>query len=288
MVAAATLWGTTGTAQALAPAGSDPLSVGAVRLAVGGLALLALGWARGRLPRLRGPAQWGALAVAGASMAAYQPLFFSGVARTGVAVGTTVAIGSAPLVAGLLGFVLRGERLGLRWLAATLMAVTGCATLSLAGRQTAVDPAGVALAVGAGAAYAVYAASAKGLLDRFHPDGVTAFVFGLAALLSAPQLAARDMGWVLQARGLAVALHLGLVATAAAYFLFARGLQRVSVATAATGSLMEPLTAALLGFAVLGERLTLTAWLGAAAIFTGLLILSVEAAPALATRTRRA
>ncbi|HFQ93738.1 MAG TPA: hypothetical protein ENK32_06995, partial [Anaerolineae bacterium] len=42
VLAAAVLWGTTGTAQAFAPAGAHPLSVGAMRLLVGGVALFTL------------------------------------------------------------------------------------------------------------------------------------------------------------------------------------------------------------------------------------------------------
>jgi len=40
VLAAAVLFGTTGTAQALGPAGTTPVAVGAVRLLVGGLILL--------------------------------------------------------------------------------------------------------------------------------------------------------------------------------------------------------------------------------------------------------
>lgn len=42
VLAAAVLWGTTGTAQALAPTGASPLAVAAMRLAIGGAALFAL------------------------------------------------------------------------------------------------------------------------------------------------------------------------------------------------------------------------------------------------------
>ena len=40
VLAAGMLYGTTGTAQALAPEGADPSSVGLLRIALGGLALL--------------------------------------------------------------------------------------------------------------------------------------------------------------------------------------------------------------------------------------------------------
>ncbi|MFQ5437137.1 MAG: EamA family transporter, partial [Anaerolineae bacterium] len=55
VIAAAILWGTTGTSQALAPAAATPLTIGALRLAIGGLALLGLALANGRL---RSQTQW--------------------------------------------------------------------------------------------------------------------------------------------------------------------------------------------------------------------------------------
>jgi DME family drug/metabolite transporter len=54
VLAAAVLWGTTGTARALAPAGASPLSVGAVRIAVGGAALVAVARLGGGLRRSGG------------------------------------------------------------------------------------------------------------------------------------------------------------------------------------------------------------------------------------------
>ena len=107
-----------------------------------------------------------------------------------------------------------------------------------------------------------------------------AVVFCLGAVLLSPLLFAADLAWLGQPRGLAVALHLGLIATAAAYALFARGLRAVPVATAVTLSLAEPLTAGALGVVLLGERLTGPAVLGIGLLFGGLALLSLGAAPA--------
>jgi len=46
ILAATLLWGTTGTAQALAPAGANPVALGALRVAIGGGALLLLALCR--------------------------------------------------------------------------------------------------------------------------------------------------------------------------------------------------------------------------------------------------
>lgn len=274
VLAAAILWGSTGTAQALAPAGAAPLAVGALRLLVGGLALLVYASVCGgqRLFSGRWPVR--STLLAAVCMAAYQVLFFIAVARTGVAVGTIVGIGSAPVLAGALGWLFRGERPGWGWGMATLLAVTGCALLSLGGAAIQVEPGGLLLAVGAGGAYATFTLVSKGLLERQPVESAMAVIFCLGALMLAPLLFWQDLGWLAQPRGMAVVLHLGLVTTALAYTLFGMGLRTVPVATAVTLSLAEPLTAGLLGVLLLGERLTPQAGVGIACIFSGLLILA--------------
>jgi DME family drug/metabolite transporter len=274
VLAAAILWGTTGTAQALMPAAASPLAVGAVRLALGGAVLLLWAWVKGGL---RDGRVWPKrpLIIGAVAVAAYQPLFFGGVARTGVAVGTMVAIGSAPVLAGMLVWAMGGVRPSSHWFVATLLAVSGCSLLALVGdSDVAVDPGGILLAVGAGGCYAVFALAAKGLLASHSPDTVMAVLFSLGAVLLLPLWLTADLSWLAEPRGLAAALELGLVATALAYLLYARGLASVAVATAVTLSLAEPLTAALLGIFLLGEPVTWPVLVGVGAIFSGLLIIT--------------
>lgn len=274
VLAAAILWGTTGTAQALIPVAASPLAVGAVRLALGGVALLLWAWARGGL---RDGRIWPKrpLIIGAVAIAAYQPLFFAGVARTGVAVGTMVAIGSAPVLAGMLVWAVGGVRPSLHWFVATFLAVIGCSLLAMAGgSDVAVDSGGILLAVGAGGCYAVFALAAKALLANHVPDTVMAVLFSLGAVLLMPLWLTADLSWLAEPRGLVAALELGLVATALAYLLYARGLATVGVATAVTLSLAEPLTAALLGIFLLGEPVTWPILVGIGFIFGGLLILA--------------
>ncbi|MEK7864064.1 MAG: EamA family transporter, partial [Chloroflexota bacterium] len=132
------MWGTTGTARALAPAGASSLSIGAVRVAIGGAALLLIAWHRGALRGATWPlAPTLAMSVA---VAVYQLAFFEGVARAGVVVGTIVAIGSAPPAAGLLAWIALGERPTLRWLAATALATAGIVLLSAPRAGLAIEP----------------------------------------------------------------------------------------------------------------------------------------------------
>jgi drug/metabolite transporter, DME family len=277
VLAGAVLWGTTGTAQAFAPEGASPLAVGAVRLAVGGFALLLPALLRGSLHLDR---SWpkGALFLSAASMAAYQPFFFAGVAAAGVAVGTVVTIGSAPVLAGLLAYAFRRERPGARWFLATGLAVGGCLLLFLPwGSGEAgggAHPLGVVLALAAGLSYAAFAVASKGLLERRPPEAVMALVFALSAVMLSPLLFTQELAWLREPRGWLVALHLGLLATALAYSLFSRGLALIPVAAAVTLTLAEPLTAALLGAALLGERLSPPALLGVGLLLSGLVVMA--------------
>lgn len=274
VLVAAMLWGTTGTAQAFAPTGATPLAVGAIRLLVGGTALLLLAIGR-RVLRATG---WPPLAtiLTIICIAAYQVCFFAGVARTGVAVGTVVGIGSAPILAGLISWLVLHERPSRRWMVATLLAVAGCTLLIAAGSAIQVDPLGVLLAIGAGAAYAVYTAGSQELLKTQPPDAVTAVAFFGGALILAPLLLFVDLAWLAQPRGVLVALELGLVATTLSYVLYIRGLVTVPAATAVTLALMEPLTAAVLGVVVLGEQLTPPALAGMGLLVAGLAILTIR------------
>ena len=195
-----------------------------------------------------------------------------------MAVGTVVALGSAPAIAGLAGRLLAGEPLTARWARATALACGGVLLLVLAGGGASADALGVMLAVVAGSGYAMYTILAKRLLRLGHaPERVMAASFALAAVLLVPVLIAGDMSWLASGEGLAMALFLGAIPTALAYALFARGLRHLTPGETATLTLAEPLTAAGLGVLVLGERPGAGAAAGAALVLAGLLALALPA-----------
>nr|BFE85683.1 hypothetical protein GCM10020093_082840 [Planobispora longispora] len=67
---------------------------------------------------------------AAAGVAAYQLCYFAAVSRTGVAIGTVVAIGSGPIFTGLLSWLADRVAPTRRWAGATAAAVAGCAVLT--------------------------------------------------------------------------------------------------------------------------------------------------------------
>lgn len=294
---ASVCFGTTGTAQALGPDASAA-SVGAARILIGGgaLAIVALtlhfagrrGGATatatastsGVAPRHPLPS-WLVVAIGATGVLAYQPAFFAGTAANGVAVGTVVALGSAPVLTGALDWALRRRYPGHRWLAATAIATAGVAILAMAtdSGTSAADPLVLAASLGAGASYALYTLAGKALLDRgWAPTGSMGALFGTAAVVSLPMLLATDAAWLATGPGLAMALWLGLVTTTLAYVLFGFGLGGMAPATVSTLTLAEPLTAGVLGVALLGETLSSGGVAGLLVLAVGILVLATGAA----------
>ncbi|MET9502479.1 EamA family transporter [Streptomyces sp. NPDC006622] len=280
LLTAAVLWGTTGTASSLAPAGAPAAAIGCAGLTLGGILLLLTTRGARSLPaRCTRSERWllvlGALTVAG-----YPVTFYPAVARTGVAVATVIALGSAPVLAGLLSWLTGQARPTARWTGATSAAVLGCTLLvlgpRLTGAATPVDLTGVLLAAIAGLSYAVYASIGARLIIHGHESGaVMGALFGAAGLLVLPLAPFVDVTWLGTVRGAAVAGYLALFTVYLAYRLFGHGLRRTSASAATSLTLAEPAVAAVLGVTVLGERLPYVSWCGLAVLGLGLVLLAV-------------
>ncbi len=271
--AAATFWGTTGTAQALGPEGITPETVALVRM-LGGSLLLIWAFRAGKMSPIRSLPRV-PLMLAIAAMASSQPLFFGGVARTGVAIGTIVTIGSGPLLAGVLAWLVRREPVAGPWYAATALSIVGAVLLASGGESAGVDGVGLGLALGAGLMWAVYLVWAKAVFEAADPVFAAGVIFAGAAVLLAPSAILADTSWMATSRGLAVILWF-VPTTALSYVFFARGLEKTRVATAATMTLGEPLTAAVLGLVVLDEPARITTLAGIGLVILGLLVLARE------------
>ena len=274
LVFAGGCFGTTGTAQALGPDGSSPLVVGAARLLIGAAFLWLIHKVLGANGARIGRAD---LLIGGLGVALYQISFFSAVRSTGVAVGTLTAIGSAPALTGIMGYLINREVPSLRWLKATIITTVGIVCLTGAKGFTHFNLTGVLEALGAGASYSLFAVASKRAMnagasftEAMHK------IFGLGALLLLPLFFIGKNHFLTSSSGLLMVLWLGLVPTAIAYTSYAFGLNRIKVATASTLILAEPATATLLAAVVLGESLNGYSWLGISVVVAGLLYLSRE------------
>lgn len=277
VLASAALFGTTGTVLVNAPATSDPYSVGAVRLLLGGATLALVAALRRGAPRTAKGSPSALTSLGAVGVAVFQLCYFLAVDRTGVAVGTVATIGSGPMFAGIIAATINRRPPGSRWLLGTGLGVSGVALLGLMGRDATVNTAGIALAFLAGLGWAVFATVGKYQIERGRDStaSMAAMFTGGAALMS-PLLIWHHAGWVVSWSGALVAVYLGVATVGFAYTLYGYALRHLAAPTVVTLTLLEPITAATLGAVVVHERILAVGWVGIGLVLAGLTLVGTS------------
>ena len=184
VVCAAVCFATTGTAQQLGPDASSPIAVATIRFFIGSIVLFIITFLRPGRPRIVELAPlatrvWIATAF---GQALYGAAFFSAVRSTGVAVGTVVALGSAPLITGVITVISSRKAPSLSWLGTTVFAIIGMSLIVASGKESQVTVSGVVLALCAGLGYAIFALGSKTILSSgVSSELAMAKVFGIAS-----------------------------------------------------------------------------------------------------------
>ena len=260
-------------------ASASPLLVGAARLWIAAALLLAAAaMTTGRLA-VAPVDRWRCVAM-GACMAGYQAAYFTAVTLGGIVIAALIAICSAPLVIAALAPWWLGERLTPRGRAALGLGVVGTGLLIVVPHDVP-DPsprflAGALLALAAGLAYALFVLTAKASLARSAPLPLTALTFAAGAVLLTPVVLLTDAPLRQLALGWPWLVYLGGVATAGAYAIYAVGLRRVPASVAGVTTLLEPLTATILGVTLFGERLGAGGGVGVLLLVSALGLLIVD------------
>lgn len=275
IAAAAVLWGSTGTIQALLPADRQPLIVATARMLIAATALALLACVSPSDRRALSRLPVGPVLAAGVAIGLYNLLFFAAILQTGIALGTAIAIGSAPIwVAGFDLLVRR--QIPPRWRSVgQVICIAGATVLVVSGQEGgASTTVGLVLAALAGAAYAAYSLVTSAVDPRVPANVLAAATFAVAALVCSPTLLVWPVQWALAPPTMALLAALGLAATALAYALYTWALRSVAPSVAVTLALIEPLTAWLLATFVIGEPVTALRIAGAALLLAGLAIVT--------------
>ncbi len=284
---AGALWGTIGVNTRLiyVQTETNALAIAAWRLtlAVPGLVTIALLTRQANL--FRRPTWQDAASLLGLGLAqiAYQVFYFAAIPYVGVAVTTLIALCSAPVIVAILAVPLLREPFTRALAVALALALSG--TILIAGfGQTDEHPlrnplVGITLAFGAGASYAIYALISRRLSARYPPAQITLMAFSAAALGLLPIGLATGQALGFEPEGWARLVYMGLVPTALAYWLFARGLRTTPATTASLLTLIEPFTATLLAALLFQEPLTANLLAGSTLLITAVVVLVRRAPP---------
>ena len=282
ILVAAVLWGTTGTAATFAPDVS-PIGIGAAAMGFGGLlqALIAVRSIRRHGAGLR--RQWRVVALGAVAVALYPLAFYSSMHLAGVAVGTVVSIGSAPIFAAIIERLADGHRLTRRWATGAALGIAGAALLSVAesagggGGRAPHSGWGIALGLVAGLTYALYSWAAHRVIENGVPArAAMGAIFGSAGLALMPVVLVTGSTFLTSWVNASVCIYMALVPMFAGYVLFGLGLARARASTAIVLTLVEPVVAALLAVLIVGEQLAPLGWVGVGLIACSLIALTAK------------
>jgi drug/metabolite transporter (DMT)-like permease len=281
---AAGLWGGLYVVSAATFDAIPPITLNVLRLVVG-VAVLAVVF-RGDLGI--GRASGRRVLAAGVIVAVTMALQFVGTSLTGAAEGALLTT-TTPAFVLLLGVALERQRVGrVAWFGVAI-ALVGVAAIAARGRGfggfggpeilgVPASLAGDLLLVGAAATWALFSHAGKPLVAQVGAFRAILQASSVGILLLLPfvplELSRTPIANVTLPTVLAV-LYLGVMATSVAWSLWYRGYAATPATVSAAAFFAQPVVGAVLGVALLGERLDALFLFGAGAIVAGVLAIVV-------------
>ncbi|HHX8369611.1 DMT family transporter [Vibrio alginolyticus] len=266
---ASTLWGTTGTAASLAPDVSA-LAIGAFSMGIGGFMQACLSAKSLKRDFRKVVHKKKTLLVSIIALATYPLAFYSSMQFAGVAIGTVVSISTAPFFSALLECLFsRNQTITKRWMMSFAIGVIGI-TLLLASESSAnslfdqdMKHWGVLLGLLAGLTYAIYSWGVKAMIDHgIESQTAMGSVFGIGGVLLLPTLFITGDNLFASSTNTTVMLYMALIPMGLGYVAFGFGLRFVTASGASILTLFEPVIAAALAVAIVGEEISFIGWVG--------------------------
>jgi drug/metabolite transporter, DME family len=211
----------------------------------------------------------------GGMLAFSQLCYFVAIREAGVAVATLIAICVAPIVVALVSVFLFKEPLKTKVVVALTLSVVGVVLLiDLDGAVRLASLRGVLIALASAITFAIVVLASRSLAAYGKPLQVNTVAIAFGTLILTPFVASTGISVDFTPVGWMLLVYLGVVTTALAYWLLVLGTGSVRATTASVLTLIDPLVAAILAFALFGERLGATGLLGGAALVTSFIIIS--------------
>jgi drug/metabolite transporter (DMT)-like permease len=270
------LWGGTFFFTGVALKELPPLTLVCIRLSLATLILLPV-LRINRIPFPKGIAGWWPFAVM-ALINNVIPFSLIVMGQTYIPGGTAAVVNATtPVFTVLVAAAFGEERLILRRVAGVLLGLCGVVILKgfefdLASKQTI----GVALCLGATTCFGFSALWARRKLAGAPPIGAATFQLASGALMMLVLASSFDRPWQLQMPGMVTwlaVLGLAALSTALAFILFFQIIERSGASNVMLVTLLVPVSAILLGYFFLGERIDAREIVGAFVIASALLVM---------------
>lgn len=194
----------------------------------------------------------------GLVLAAMNLCFYHALARIPLGIAVTLEF-AGPLAVGVAG---SRRRLDLLWVA---LALVGILALTR-GDAHRLNGYGVALALAAGAAWGAYILVQARIGRTFRDGSGLALAMGVATVLALPVGVSEGGGGLLRPHDLLIGVLVGLLSSAIPYSLELEALRRIAAGVFGVLMSLEPAVAAVAGFLVLGQGLSVRELAGIALV----------------------
>jgi len=278
VILAAICWGVSGgIADILMNKGWDPIVISLYRGAVGFVCFFTWFFLRFKQNWSSSPRLYIWSSLAGVGVAGNFTFYFFTIQASSVAVASTLMY-TAPVFVLVISFLLRIEHpTWFKWgcISGVLIGIillTGAYNTD----SLSVGLLGVASGLAAGLSYALFIFGFKNASSIGKPQTtltIAFFSFCLILLLiadmdeAASVMISKDIGWF---------VLLGVLGAGISFILYVIGIQWTAPTTASMVAMVEPVTASLFGFLLIGDHLTIIQLLGMAIILVTVIVLSVK------------
>ena len=216
-------------------------------------------------------------AMGGVSIGIFHVIWVMAVTMIPVAVATVLNY-TAPAFVVLFAWALWGERPSRRQTAALALAFLGC--LLVTGAYNLADEQlnwpGILVGLSTGLTYGLFTILGKNVLRRYSSGTVLTYAFGFATLtllLLNPRAGLAMLAEPWQAWAWLAALV--LISTVSGFALYARGLKALSASSASITATIEPVLAAGVAFALLGQVIGVVQMLGGLLVIAAVILLAL-------------
>ncbi|KHE70357.1 DMT family transporter [Halobacillus sp. BBL2006] len=218
--------------------------------------------------------------LAGVGVAGNFTFYFLTIQASSVAVASTLMY-TAPVFVLVISFLLRIERsTWFKW-GCILGVLMGIIMLTGAYNTDSISVGllGVASGLGAGLSYALFIFGFKNASSIGKPQPTLTIAFFSFCLIllfivdideAASVVTSNDIGWL---------LLLGILGAGISFIIYVIGIQWTAPTTASMVAMVEPVTASLFGFLLIGDQLTIIQILGMVLILVTVIVLSVKKHP---------
>jgi drug/metabolite transporter (DMT)-like permease len=284
-------WGGTFVAGRLAGEVVHPITSATGRFLIATIALFSFIYLRERTFPQLSLRQWGGMVILGLTgVFGYNLFFFTGLQHVEAGRGAMI-IAMNPVVTTLLAVFFLGERFNRVRTTGILLSILGAITVISRGDFSTVLHSGIGYGelciFGAVLNWSAYTLVGRKLLQNISPLTAVAYSSLTGTILLLPLLYVNNLSdelFTFSLKGTGSIFYLAILGTALGFIWFYEGVQKLGAGRAVQFVNLVPVSGVIFGILLLGEKLSISLFLGGSMVMVGLMLINLRYQPRLSRK----